>query len=110
MDGGGPVSDARLEAPGFAAILHGWASAYTGVVFKALVSAVQFWWRASAGNRLRPWLSPYLRWRLETYTGKPAATLRLRDFVRLLFVERRQFGRVLLWSGEMKSLASGKKR
>ena len=75
-----------------------------------MANAVRFWWRASAGNRLRPWRSEYLRWRVETYTGKPAATLRLRDFVGLLFSERRQMGRFLLWSGEMKGLASGKKR
>jgi hypothetical protein len=80
------------------------------VVLKALVSAVRFWWRASAGHRLRPWRSEYLRWRMETYTGKPAGTLRLRDFVRLALSERRQMGRFLLWTGELKSLASGKKR
>ncbi len=80
------------------------------MVLKALVSAVRFWWRASAGHRLRPWRSEYLRWRMETYTGKPAGTLRLRDFLRLAFGERRQMGRFLLWTGELKSLASGKKR
>jgi hypothetical protein len=80
------------------------------MVLKALVSAVRFWWRASAGHRLRPWRSEYLRWRMETYTGKSAGTLRLRDFLRLAFAERRQMGRFLLWTGELKSLASGKKR
>jgi len=78
-------------------------------VIKGLVSAVRFWWMASAGHRLRPWKSPYLRWRVETYTGKPAGTLRLRDFVQLLFSERRQVGRFLAWAGELNEQASGKK-
>jgi hypothetical protein len=78
-------------------------------VLKALVSAVRFWWRASAGNRLRPWRSAYLRWRVETYTGKPAGTLRLRDFVQLAWSERRQMGRFLVWSGQLKSQAIGKR-
>ena len=46
-----------------------------------MYGAVRFWWKASAGHRLRPWKSPYLRWRVETFTGIPAETLRLRDFV-----------------------------
>jgi len=28
-----------------------------------------FLWRAAGKNRLRPWRSPYLRWRIETYWG-----------------------------------------
>jgi hypothetical protein len=79
-------------------------------VFKALVSAVRFWWMASAGHRLRPWRSEYLRWRVETFTGKPAKTLRLRDFLALAFSERRQMGRFFLWSSELNEQASGKKR
>jgi hypothetical protein len=78
-------------------------------VFKALVSAVRLWWVGSAGNRLRPWRSEYLRWRVETFTGKPAKTLKLRDFVALAVSERRQMGRFLLWSGELNEQANGKK-
>jgi hypothetical protein len=80
------------------------------MVFKALVSAVRFWWMASAGHRLRPWRSPYLRWRMETYTGKPAATLTAKDFLRLAFSERRQMGRFFLWSGELNEQASEKRK
>jgi hypothetical protein len=78
-------------------------------VIKALVSAVRFWWRGSAGHRLRPWKSEYFRWRMETYTGKPAGMLRLRDFLRLFWSERRQMGRFLVWAGELKHQAQGKK-
>ena len=74
-----------------------------------MVSAVRFWWTASAGNRLRPWRSEYLRWRVETFTGKPAKSLRLRDFIALAVSERRQMGRFFLWSGELNEQAIGKK-
>jgi hypothetical protein len=78
-------------------------------VLRALISAVRFWWLASAGHRLRPWRSPYLRWRVETYTGKPAGTLRLRDFLQLIISERRQMGRFFLWTGELRELAVEKR-
>ena len=78
-------------------------------MLKALVSAVRFWWLGSAGHRLRPWRSEYLRWRVETFTGKPAATLTMRDFVQLALSERRQMGRFFLWSGELNEQANGKK-
>jgi len=79
-------------------------------VLKTLAGAVQFWWSGSAGHRLRPWRSEYLRWRVETFTGKPAATLTLGDFVQLGWQERRQMGRFLQWAGELKEQARETKR
>lgn len=76
---------------------------------KATINAVRFLWRASAGNRLRPWRSEYLRWRMETYTGKPAGSLRLNDFWTMLISERRQFGHFFVWVGQLNKLAGGKK-
>ena len=35
-------------------------------------------WRLARGYRLRPWRSPYLRWRMETYWGLHAELFRLR--------------------------------
>ena len=75
-----------------------------------MVSAVRFLWRASAGSRLRPWRSAYLRWRVETYTGKPAGSLRLRDFWHLLVSERRQLGRFARWLGVLDRLAHEARR
>ena len=51
-----------------------------------------------------------MRWRVETFTGKPAGTLRFKDFAQLAWQERRQMGRFLVWSGELNQLASEKKR
>lgn len=84
--------------------------AYTGRVIRAVVSAVRLWWDGCRGFRLRPWRSPYLRWRVETYSGKPAGTLRLRDFVALFVAERGQIVHYLRWLGDLRELASERKR
>lgn len=80
-------------------------SAYTEGVISSLVSAFRLWWFGCAGHRLTPWRSPYLRWRVETFTGKPASSLRLRDFYSLFLAERRQLGSYLRWLGEIRELA-----
>ena len=38
-------------------------------------SAMRFLWNATRGHRLRPWRSDYLRWRIETYSGREAKTI-----------------------------------
>ena len=70
-----------------------------------MFEGLRFLWNATRGNRLRPWRSAYLRWRLETYTGKPAGTIQARDFLRLAVREKRQFLRFLRWTGEIRSYA-----
>jgi hypothetical protein len=70
-----------------------------------MLEAVRFFWNATRGSRLRPWRSPYLRWRFETYTGKRAQEVGLRDFWHLMRTERRQLMRFLGWLNEMKAYA-----
>jgi hypothetical protein len=77
-------------------------------MWRTYTSVLRFLWSATAGNRLRPWRSSYLRWRVETYTGKPAASLRLRDFLHFAVSERRQLGRFSRWMGEMARLSEGR--
>lgn len=57
-----------------------------------------FLWRATKGYRLRPWKSPYLRWRLETYLGVPADTIDFREFWTLVWRLRRDLMRVARWA------------
>lgn len=78
-------------------------------VFQALNSAIRFLWRATAGYRLRPWRSPYLRWRLETFTGRPAEEIQFKHFLRFAFEERRQLVHFLQWIGTFQKIASGQK-
>ena len=66
---------------------------------------LRFLWNATRGNRWRPWRSPYLRWRLETFTGQRAETVRGRDFWNLFANDKRQFFRFLRWTREMKEYA-----
>ncbi len=58
-------------------------------------------WRLSKGYRLRPWRSPYLRWRIETYWGMHADGITPRDFFRILWRERHQLLRYLNWANRM---------
>jgi hypothetical protein len=76
----------------------------------AMVEGLRFWWNATRGHRLRPWRSEYLKWRLETFTGLHAETVRAGDFRRLVVTERRQLRRFLAWLGEMRGYATGAKR
>ena len=64
-----------------------------------MVEELRFLWNATRGSRLRPWRSPYLRWRMETYSGKKADTLRLRDFWNVMWRDKSQFLRFLRWRG-----------
>lgn len=67
-----------------------------------MIGAVKFLWDATRGYRLRPWASPYLRWRTETYTGMHAETIDARAMFSFLWRERRQFLRFLRWTEEMR--------
>jgi hypothetical protein len=66
---------------------------------------VRFLWSATRGYRLRPWRSCYLKWRLETFTGKHAEQVGARDFWQFLWLERRQLVRFLRWLAEMRAYA-----
>lgn len=60
-----------------------------------------FLWSASRGYRLRPWASPYLRWRIETYWGLHADSIRPRDFWRFVWDRRHDLLRFLRWARRM---------
>ena len=62
---------------------------------------VRMLWRLSKGYRLRPWRSPYLRWRIETYSGLHAEEITARDFLKITWRERREFLRYLTWADKM---------
>lgn len=70
-----------------------------------MTAGLRFLWTATRGHRLRPWKSEYLRWRLETFTGKHAENIGLRDFWQFLVAERKQLLRFLRWLAEMREYA-----
>ncbi len=65
-----------------------------------LLSTLRYYWLISKGYRLRPWQSPYIRWRMETFFGELVADLDARTFFRLLWRERAQLRRFLRWANE----------
>jgi hypothetical protein len=70
-----------------------------------MMAGLSFLWTATRGHRLRPWRSEYLKWRLETFTGKHAEDVELRDFWQFLVSERKQVFRFLRWLSEMRAYA-----
>ena len=60
-------------------------------------------WRLTRGYRLRPWRSPYLRWRMETYWGLHAEQITFADFWRFVWRRRRDLWRYLRWAARMSS-------
>jgi hypothetical protein len=58
-------------------------------------------WRMSRGYRLRPWRSPYLRWRIETFWGIPAESVGFGEFVSFTWRQRRELLRYLRWAERM---------
>ncbi|MBZ5701665.1 MAG: hypothetical protein LAN84_07435 [Acidobacteriia bacterium] len=65
-----------------------------------MLNGLRFYWTAARGYRLRPWRSPYLRWRLETFLGAQAADLDARKFFRLLWRYRAPLRSFLHWAAE----------
>jgi hypothetical protein len=60
-------------------------------------------WRTTRGYRLRPWRSPYLRWRIETFWGTPAAQIGFRGFWRFAWSRRADLLRFLRWAERMEA-------
>jgi hypothetical protein len=58
-------------------------------------------WRLARGYRLRPWQSPYLRWRIETYSGIHADAITFATFWRFTWSHRRELTRYLRWAARM---------
>lgn len=64
---------------------------------------LRFLWRASRGYRLRPSKSPYLLWRIETYSGLHAEKITPRDFWQFVWRERSELWRYLRWTARMQT-------
>lgn len=70
----------------------------------AMLNALHYYWITAKGYRLRPWASPYLRWRLETFFGTQAANLGPAGFVALFWRERARMRRFFVWVDEMQHI------
>jgi hypothetical protein len=66
-----------------------------------LLAPLRFLWNATRGHRLAPWRSEYLRWRVETYSGKKAETLTAKDVLGFVWVSRWELLSFLAWIGRL---------
>jgi len=73
-----------------------------------LFAALRFLWNATRGYRFAPWRSPYLRWRVETYSGKRAESLTAKDVLGFLWATRAEVVQFLAWTGEIEHEARKK--
>ncbi len=62
---------------------------------------VRTWWRLTRGYRVCPWRSPYLRWRIETYSGTPAEGIDFSRFWSFVWRHRRELLRYQRWAARM---------
>jgi len=62
------------------------------------MNALRLLWRLSRGYRLRPWASPYLRWRIETYWGLHAERIGFGDFWSFVWRHRTEMRRYMDWA------------
>jgi hypothetical protein len=69
-----------------------------------MFQAMRYYWIASKGYRLRPWNSPYIRWRMETFFGPEADPLTARLFFRLLWRDRRRLREFVNWTSEYRRM------
>jgi hypothetical protein len=66
-----------------------------------LLAPIQFLWNATRGHRLMPWRSEYLRWRVETYSGKRAETLTASSVLGFLWSTRWELLSFLGWTNRL---------
>lgn len=68
-----------------------------------MLAPLRFIWNATRGYRLTPWRSPYLKWRVETYSGKKAETLTLKDIWDFIWVSKWELLSFLLWTDRLEN-------
>lgn len=56
--------------------------------------------RLARGYWLQPWKSPYLRWRMETWSGIHADSITAGVFFRYVWQHRKELWRYLHWAAQ----------
>jgi hypothetical protein len=68
-----------------------------------MMKMFRYYWITAKGYRLRPWKSPYLRWRFETFLGAEAADMNARRFFSLTWKYRERMERFIVWAEERRN-------
>jgi hypothetical protein len=75
-----------------------------------MFNALRYYWIVSKGHRFRPWMSPYIQWRMETFFGHDASELTAGKFFSLMWRERARMERFLAWVGDQRDRRRSRKR
>ena len=65
-----------------------------------MFKTLHYYWNAARGYRFKPWKSPYMRWRFETFLGKEATNLTAGKFFHLAWKYRDHMERFVDWAAE----------
>ena len=65
-----------------------------------MLRALGTYWALAKGYRVRPWASPYIRWRLETLLGGDMHALGPVRFFGIVWREHRRLTNFLDWAEE----------
>jgi hypothetical protein len=63
-----------------------------------MIAELRLAFRLAKGYRLCPWRSPYLRWRIETWSGLHAEAITAGTFLRFVWGHRSELWRYLHWA------------
>jgi len=63
-----------------------------------MIGAILTAFRLAKGYRLHPWRSPYLRWRIETWSGIEAQSIDREIFLEFTWKHRADLLRYLRWA------------
>jgi hypothetical protein len=77
---------------------------------RRFLAPIRFLRHALRGHWLTPWRSPYLCWRMETYSGIPAEAINARVFWKFIFAEKGRLLHFLRWTNEMAAYAGSPKK
>jgi hypothetical protein len=70
-----------------------------------LIAEIRLALRLAKGYRMCPWRSPYLRWRMETWSGIDAASITPGMFIGFVWKHRADLMRYLRWAVENRAQA-----
>lgn len=73
-----------------------------------MFGALKFIWNATRGHRFAPWRSEFLRWRIETYSGESAESMRTRDVFAFFWESKWELLSFLSWTSDMQKEARRK--
>jgi hypothetical protein len=65
-----------------------------------MFKTLHYYWNVARGYRLKPWKSPYLRWRFETFLGKEAVNMDVKKFFHLSWKYRASMLSFVDWAAE----------